>query len=317
MDKNEKIFVAGHNGMVGSAILRELRHQGFDNIIVKTRSELDLRDQVSTSSFFRNERPDYVFLAAATVGGILANMNDQVRFLTENIQIECNVISSAYFQGVKKLLFLGSSCVYPKEAEQPIPESALLSGLLEPTNEGYAIAKIAGLKMCEYYNKQYGARFVSLMPCNLYGYYDNFDLESSHMLPALIRKFHEAKIDGSDTVTVWGTGSVYRELLFVDDLADACVFVMNHYSDAEFLNVGYGEDFTIAEIAGFVKNIVGFDGSIVFDTTKPDGMFRKIIDSGKIRALGWKPKTSLIEGISLTYNWYSHNENNIARRQEH
>jgi len=314
MDKKAKIYIAGHSGMVGSAIVRELQRLDFQNIIKKDLSELDLRNQVAVRRFFNDEKPEYVFLAAAVVGGILANMSDHVRFLMENLQIECNVIDSAYRYGVKKLLFLGSSCIYPKETEQPIPESALLTGPLESTNEGYAIAKIAGLKLCEYYNKQYSAEFVSVMPCNLYGYNDNFDLKSSHMMPALIRKFHEAKINNANTVTVWGTGRVYRELLFVDDLAKACVFVMNHYSDAEFLNVGYGEDFTITEIANLVKDITGYKGNIVYDKTKPDGMFRKIIDSDKIRALGWVPQFTLRESIALTYDWYVQNADSLARR---
>lgn len=314
MDKNARIYVAGHKGMVGSAITRELRRQGYNRLIEKTRAELDLRNQADVSDFFHAEKPDYVILAAAAVGGILANMSDQVRFLSENLQIECNVIDSAYRCGVKKLLFLGSSCIYPREAEQPIPEYALLTGPLEPTNEGYAIAKIAGLKLCEYYNRQYAAEYISAMPCNLYGYNDNFDLTHSHMLPALIRKFHEAKTGKADTVTVWGTGRVYREMLFVDDLAKACVFLMNHYSGVEFLNVGYGEDFTVAEIAEMVKEIIGFRGDIVYDAAKPDGMFRKIIDSSQIRNLGWRPEIDLREGIARTYKWYIENQNDIGMR---
>lgn len=304
MDKFSKIYIAGHRGMVGSAIVRELENMGFSNLIYKTSAELDLRNQQAVEKFFCAERPDYVFLAAATVGGILANMNNQAQFLLENLQIECNVIDCAYRYKVKKLLFLGSSCIFPKEAQQPISEQALLTGLLEPTNEGYALAKIAGLKMCEYYNRQQNVDFVSVMPCNLYGYNDNFDLQTSHFLPALIRKFHEGKENNAETVTVWGTGQVYRELLFVDDLARACVFVMQNYSGAEFLNVGYGEDYKIAEIAEMVKEIVGFEGRIVFDTTKPNGMYRKIMDSGRIRGLGWKPEVSLSDGIKKTYEWY-------------
>ena len=314
MDKHSKIYVAGHKGMVGSAIVRELKCSGFENIITITRQELDLTRQTDVETFFAREKPEYVFLAAATVGGILANMSRQAQFLIENLLIQCNIIGSAYANDVKKLLFLGSSCIYPKEAEQPIPECALLTGPLEPTNEGYAIAKIAGLKLCEYYNRQHGADFVSVMPCNLYGYNDNFDLRNSHMLPALIRKFHEARISNAETVTVWGTGTVYRELMFVDDLARACIFVMNNYSGADFLNVGYGEDFTVAEIAGMVKDAVGFEGDIVYDTTKPDGMFRKIVDSSKLRALGWQPEVTLEEGIRLTYDWYVRNVESTARR---
>jgi len=304
MTKHSKIYVAGHNGMVGSAIVREIKRLGFENIIVQTSKELDLRNQAAVEAFFQKEKPEYVFVAAAVVGGILANMKGHARFLMENLQIECNIVDSAYKNGVKKLLFLGSSCIFPKEAEQPISESALLTGLLEPTNEGYAIAKIAGLKLCEYYNRFYNAEFISIMPCNLYGYNDNFDLETSHMLPALIRKFHEAKENNTPTVTVWGTGKVYRELLFVDDLAKACIFAMENYSGAEFLNAGYGEDFTISEIANMVKNAVGYDGEIIYDTSKPDGMFRKIMDSSRINALGWKPQITLCDGIKLTHEWY-------------
>ena len=314
MDKNSLIYVAGHRGMVGSAIMRELKHLGFNRIITKTRLELDLCNQAATEDFFKNEKPEYVFFAAATVGGILANMSEQARFLMENLQIQCNIIGNAYRYGTKKLLFLGSSCIYPKEAKQPISESALLAGPLEPTNEGYAIAKIAGLKLCEYYNTQQGANFISLMPCNLYGYNDNFDLQSSHFLPALIRKFYEAKHNNADIITVWGTGKVLRELLFVDDLAKACVFTMNNYSGPDFLNVGYGEDFTIAEYAQMIKDISGFKGEIVYDMEKPDGMKRKIVDSSKIRALGWKPEVSLEEGIALTYNWYVDNVDKLSTK---
>jgi GDP-L-fucose synthase len=305
MDKTKKIYVAGHKGMVGSAIVRELKRQGYGNILTRDLTALDLTRQNDVEDFFVNEKPDYVFVAAAVVGGILANMNNQARFLLENMFIQNNVIHNAYKHGVQKLLFLGSSCIYPKEAPQPISEETLLSGPLEPTNEGYALAKIAGLKLCEYYNKQQGANFISLMPCNLYGYNDNFDLSSSHFLPALIRKFHEAK--QQETVTVWGTGNVFRELLFVDDLAKACIFVMENYNDPQFLNVGYGEDFTIAEYAQMVKEVSGFRGEIVYDTSKPDGMYRKLLDSTKIRDLGWKPETNLREGISLTYQWYERN----------
>jgi GDP-L-fucose synthase len=307
MNKNAKIYVAGHRGLVGSAILRALEAAGYDNLLTRTHAELDLTRQAEVEAFFEAEKPEYVFLAAAVVGGIMANMTGQSAFLLKNLQIECNVIESAYRNGVKKLLFLGSSCIYPREAEQPISESALLTGPLEPTNEGYAIAKIAGLKLCEYLNRQCGADFVSVMPCNLYGYNDNFSPEHSHFLPALIRKFHEAKVSGAETVTVWGTGKPFRELLFADDLADACLFVMENYADAEFLNAGYGEDMPISEYARLIGEITGFKGEIVYDTTKPDGMFRKIVDSSKLRALGWKPKTSLREGIKLTYEWYLKN----------
>jgi GDP-L-fucose synthase len=306
MDKHNKIYVAGHMGMVGSAIVRELEHLGFTNILKKTRQELDLTRNLDVEAFFAREKPEYVFLAAAKVGGIMANMKNQAQFLLDNLRIQCNIIDSAYINKTKKLLFLGSSCIYPKNADQPISENELLTGPLEPTNEGYAIAKIAGLKLCEYYKKQQGADFISLMPCNLYGYNDNFDLTNSHFLPALIRKFYEAVQNNEDTVTVWGTGEVYRELLFVDDLAKACVFAMENYSGADFLNAGYGEDFTIAEIARMIKDISGFKGGIVYDTSKPNGMFRKIVDSSKIRALGWKPEIPLERGISLTLDWYDH-----------
>jgi len=313
MNTNGKINIAGHNGMVGSALVRQLLAAGYSNIVTRSHSELDLTRQSDVEAFFEKEKPEYVFLAAARVGGIFANMNHQARFLLENLQIECNVIDCAYRHGVKKMLFLGSSCIFPKEAKQPISESAMLTGSLESTNEGYAIAKIAGLKLCEFLNRQNGVEFVSVMPCNLYGYNDNFDLESSHMLPALIRKFHEAKVKKESAVTVWGTGKVYRELLFVDDLARACVFVMNNYSGADFLNVGYGEDNTITEIAQMVKDVTGFQGEIVYDTSKPDGMFRKIVDSSRIRELGWKPDVMLREGIALTYDWYLENADCVRR----
>ena len=313
MNKNGKIYIAGHNGMVGSALVRQLLADGYANIVTRSHSELDLTKQSDVEDFFKKEKPEYVFLAAARVGGIFANMSHQARFLLENLQIECNVIDCAYRHGVKKLLFLGSSCIFPKEAKQPISESAMLTGALEPTNEGYAIAKIAGLKLCEFLNKQNGAEFVSVVPCNIYGYNDNFDLESSHMLPALIRKFHEAKVNKESAVTVWGTGKVYRELLFVDDMASACMFVINNYSGADFLNVGYGEDHSVADIAHMVKDATGFQGDIVYDTSKPDGMFRKIVDSSRIRALGWKPEVALRDGIALTYDWYLKNADSVRR----
>ena len=307
MKKESKIYVAGHRGMVGSAIVRELKKQGYTNIVTRNSQELDLTRQNHVESFFETEKPEYVFLAAAKVGGILANMTQQAQFLTQNLQIQTNVIDNAYKTGVTKLLFLGSSCIFPKDAEQPLTEESLLTGSLEPTNEGYAIAKISGLKLCEYYNEQQGADFISIMPCNLYGYNDNFDLQTSHFLPALIRKFYEAVTNNQETVTIWGTGKPMRELLFADDLADACIFTMNNYSGSSFLNVGYGKDYTITQVAEMIKKVSGFTGNIVYDTSKPDGMFRKIMDSTKINNLepkGWKPKTSLEDGIGLTYQWY-------------
>ena len=308
MNKNAKIYVAGHRGLVGSAIARELEKRGFSNIIVRSAKELDLRVQADTDRFFGEEKPEYVFVVAAVVGGVLANMRGHARFLLENLQIGCNVIDSAYRHGAKKLLFLGSSCIYPKDAAQPMPESALLTGPLEPTNEGYALAKIAALKLCEYYNSQRGVPFICAMPCNLYGPNDNFDLATSHMLPAFIRKFHEGKVKNAETVVVWGTGEARRELMYSSDLAGACLFLMENYSDSQFLNVGMGEDRKVSEIAEIVKDTVGFRGEIVYDRTKPDGVPRKLIDSGKIRALGWKPGFALEEGVRLTYDWYRENE---------
>ena len=313
MKLTDKIYVSGHNGMVGSAIVRELERLGFKNIVVKSRKELDLRNQQATEDFFSHEKPDYVFIASAVVGSIWANMHGHAHFLMDNLKIQCNLIESAYKNDVKKLLFLGSSCIYPKDAPQPLSESSLFAGSLEPTNEGYAIAKIAGLKLCEYYSRQYDANFISLMPCNLYGYNDNFDPIHSHILPALIRKFHEAKLSQAESVSVWGTGKVYRELLFGDDLAKACIFAMENYSDPEFLNVGYGEDFTITEIANMVKDAAGYEGDIIYDSTKPEGTFRRILDSSKIRALGWKPEFGAQEGIKLTYDWYV-SQGDCARR---
>lgn len=307
MDKNAKIYVAGHNGMVGSAIVRQLKKQGYTNIIGKSHSELDLTRQSEVESFFATEKPEYVFLAAAKVGGIGANINHSAEFLMTNLQIQCNILNSAFNGGVKKLMFLGSSCIYPREAKQPITEDSLLTGELEPTNEGYALAKIAGLRQCQYYKRQYGVDFVSVMPCNLYGYNDNFDINKSHIVPAMIRKFHSAKVNSFDSVTVWGSGKAYRELLFADDMADAAVFVMENYSGEEFLNIGYGKDFTVMEIAEMVKKAVGFEGKILTNPSKPEGMFRKIVDSSKINELGWKPQTSLEEGLKLTYKWFLEN----------
>ena len=307
MEKNAKIYIAGHRGMVGSAIVRELRRQGYDNIITQTHSELDLTRQADVEDFFEKEKPEYVVLAAAKVGGIGANIKYPAEFLMENLQMQCNVLDSAFKNNVKKLLFLGSSCIYPCKAQQPIKEEYLLTGPLEPTNEGYALAKIAGLRQCEYYYREYGREFISVMPCNLYGYCDSFDINRSHVIPAMIRKFHSAKVNGFESVTVWGTGNAYRELLFADDMADACVYLLNNYSGEEFVNIGYGKDFTVREIAEMVKNAVGYDGKIIYDPEKPEGMFRKIVDSEKANNLGWKPKTEINEGLSLTYKWFLEN----------
>lgn len=304
MQKTSKIFVAGSRGMVGSAILRELEKQGYSNIITKSRKELDLLNQQAVADFFNKEKPEFVFLAAAKVGGIEANRSQLGAFTYENLQIQNNVIHSAYLNGVKRLIFLGSSCIYPRLAPQPIKEEYLLTGLLEPTNYGYAIAKIAGVKMCEAYRTQYGCDFVPLMPTNLYGINDNFDLNGSHVLPALMRKFHEAKISGQKFVEVWGSGTPKRELLYVDDLAEACVFVMNNKEVTGLTNIGTGEDATIRELAEIVKKTVGFAGEIKFDPTKPDGAPRKCLDVSKINSLGWKAKTSLEDGLRIVYEWY-------------
>ncbi|PKL03117.1 MAG: GDP-fucose synthetase [Synergistetes bacterium HGW-Synergistetes-2] len=301
---NDMIFVAGHRGLVGSAIVRRLREKGYDNLLLKTRSELDLTDQAAVRAFFESERPDHVVLAAAKVGGILANSTYPADFIYQNLAIEVNIIHEAWRAGVKKLLFLGSSCIYPKLAPQPLKEEYLLTSSLEATNEAYAIAKIAGLKMCEFYNRQYGARFISVMPTNLYGPGDNFDLETSHVLPAMIRKFHEAKLRGDDAVTLWGTGTPRREFLHVDDMADACVFLMELYEEPGFLNIGCGEDVTIRELAELVRRVVGFTGNILWDSAKPDGTPRKLLDVSKLKAVGWSASTSLDAGVLSTYRWY-------------
>lgn len=308
MEKKSKIFVAGHRGLVGSAIVRKLQQEGYNNLILRTREELDLTNFNAVSEFFKKEKSEYVFLAAAKVGGILANSIKKAEFIYENLQIQNNVIHNAYLNNVKKLLFLGSSCIYPKMCPQPIKEEYLLSGYLEPTNDAYAIAKIAGLIMCRSYNEQYGANFISAMPTNLYGYNDNFDLNSSHVLPALIRKFHEAKVENKKEVIVWGTGSPLREFLFVDDLADALLFLMNNYNENIHINVGTGEDISIKDLAFLIKEVVGFNGQITFDTSKPDGTPRKLLDVSRINKLGWKAKTSLKDGIKLTYEWYLKNK---------
>lgn len=304
MELDAKIYIAGHKGMVGSAIVRNLQQKGYHNFVYRTHAELDLTNQREVEAFFQQEQPEYVFLAAAFVGGIAANIKAPADFLMKNLLIQCNVIESAYQNGVKKLLFVGSSCVYPKAAQQPLKEDSLLTGVLETANEGYAIAKITGLKLCEYYKRQYGANFISVLPCNLYGYCDNFDETSSHIVPALLRRFHEAKVQKKDSVVIWGTGRVYRELLFADEMADACVYVMNHYSGENFINIGYGKDFTVLEIAEMVKKVVGYTGQIVTDPSKPEGIFRRKVDSSKLNELGWNAKLSLEEGLQLTYQWY-------------
>src|SRR3989344_3371330 len=307
MKKDSKIYVAGHNGLVGSAIVLELERQGYKNLVTKTREELDLTRQEEVENFFQKEKPEYVFLAAAKVGGILANDKYSADFIRDNLAIETNVIDSAYKNNVKKLLFLGSSCVYPKNAPQPIKEEYLLSGELESTNKAYAAAKIAGIVMCQSYNKQYGANFIGVMPTNLYGEGDNFDLENSHVLPAMIRKFHDAKESGGGEVVLWGTGTPKREFLHVDDLANACLFLMDNYDSSEIINIGTGEDLSISELANMVKEIVGYQGTIVWDSSKPDGTPRKLLDVSKIQSLGWKHSINLEDGIKRSYDWYKAN----------
>lgn len=301
MELSSKIYIAGHRGMVGSAIVRKLKQEGYNNLICLSSSELDLTNQVAVQAFFAEEKPDYVFLAAAKVGGIQANNIYRADFLYLNLMIECNVIHAAYQHGVKKLVFLGSSCIYPKLAPQPLKEDYLLTGLLEPTNEPYAIAKIAGIKLCESYRRQYGCDFISLMPTNLYGPNDNYDLNNSHVLPALLRKFHTAKIEGLPSVGVWGSGTPKREFLHVDDLAEATVFLAQNYSDEQLVNVGTGEDVSIKELALTIKEVVGYEGEIHFDASKPDGTPRKLMDVSKLHALGWKHKIDLKEGIEMVY----------------
>ena len=310
MELCSKIWVAGHRGMVGSAIVRKLRELGYNNIITKDKSELDLLNQSGVEKFFDLERPEYVFLAAAKVGGIKANNERKGDFIYQNLMIQSNVINSSYKFGVKKLLFLGSSCIYPKFSQQPIKEEYLLSGELESTNDAYAVAKIAGIKMCQSYNSQWGTNFISAMPTNLYGYNDNYDLETSHVLPALIRKFHEAKVEGKSVVEIWGTGTPKREFLFVDDLADACVFLMKDYNNSEIINIGTGEDITIKDLAQLISQIVGFSGEIYFNSSMPDGTPRKLLDVSKLTHLGWKYKTSLSQGIEKTYQNFKDNYEN-------
>ncbi|HRG39135.1 MAG TPA: GDP-L-fucose synthase [Bacteroidia bacterium] len=302
MNKQDKIYVAGHRGMVGSAIIRKLQKEGFTNIVTRTSSELDLRNQQAVADFFAKEKPDFVYLAAAKVGGIVANNTYRADFIYENIMIQSNIIHQAYVNKVKKLMFLGSSCIYPKLAPQPLKEDYLLTGLLEQTNEPYALAKIAGIKMCDAYRAQYGCNFISVMPTNLYGPNDNYDLNNSHVLPALIRKFHTAKAKNEKTVEVWGTGSPLREFLHADDLADACFYLMQNYNEAGLVNIGVGEDITIKDLALLVKKIVGFEGELQFDTSKPDGTPRKLMDVSKLHSFGWKHRINLEEGITTVYN---------------
>ena len=309
MDKGSKIYVAGHRGLVGSALVKRLREEGYSNLVLKTSKELDLRRQADVEAFFAQERPDYVFLAAAKVGGILANSTFKAEFIYNNIMIAANVIEASYRTGVKKLLNLGSSCIYPKFAPQPMKEEYLLTGPLEPTNEPYAVAKIAAIKLCRYYNEQYGTNFISVMPTNVYGPGDNFDLETSHVVPALLRKFHEANARGAASVPIWGSGEPYREFLHANDLADACVFLMERYGHreiGEFVNIGTGADIRIRDLAELVKRTVGYNGIVMYDITKPDGTPKKLLDISRIRALGWEPKIKLAEGVRMTYEWYRH-----------
>lgn len=307
MEQHATIFIAGHRGLVGSAIHRLLSERGYSNLITRSHAELDLTDQNAVRSFFETEKPEYVFLSAAKVGGIQANNTYPAEFIYQNLAIQNNVIHSSYRVGVKKLCFLGSSCIYPKMAPQPMKEDYLLSGKLEPTNEPYAVAKIAGMEMVKSYNRQYGTDFISVMPTNLYGPNDNFDLQNSHVLPALIRKFVEAKESGSSSVVLWGTGTPKREFLYVDDMADACIYLMEHYTGNDFVNIGTGEDVTILEVATMIKEIVGFDGALEFDSTKPDGTPRKLLDVSRIHSLGWKSKVPLREGLQRSIDWYRAN----------
>lgn len=304
MKKDSKIFVAGHRGMVGSALVRKLQSEGYTNIITKSRKELDLTNQFQVNQFFHFERPEYVFLAAAKVGGIKANNDFKADFIYQNLMIQTNVINASYQNGVKKLLFLGSSCIYPKMATQPLKEEYLLSGKLESSNDAYAIAKISGIKMCQSFNVQYGTNFISVMPTNLYGRGDNYHLENSHVMPALIRKFHEAKTAGNHEVEIWGSGKPMREFLYVDDLAEACLFLMLNYNDSEIVNIGTGEDISIKDLSQLIKEVVGFSGTIIYDSSKPDGTPRKLLDVSKIHDLGWSDKTNLKEGIELTYKHF-------------
>jgi GDP-L-fucose synthase len=313
MDVAAKVYVAGHRGLAGGAIVRALRRQGYDNLLLKTHKELDLTSQSEVEAFFAAEKPDYVFLAAAKVGGIHANNVYPAEFIRDNLAIQTNVIHSAWKNGASKLAFLGSSCIYPKLAPQPMPESCLLTGPLEPTNEWYAIAKISGIKMCQAYRKQYGFDAISLMPTNLYGPGDNFHLENSHVMPALIRKFHEAKQRGDSEVVMWGTGTPKREFLHVDDLGDACVFLMRTYSGEDFVNVGIGDDVTIRDLAELIKDVVGFEGRIVQDLAKPDGTPRKLMDVSRLSSLGWKARIGLKQGVTETYRWFLDQQDELRR----
>jgi len=307
MNKNSKIYIAGHKGLVGSAITRLLQKEGYKNLILKTRQELDLLNQQAVSDFFKKEKPEYVFLAAAKVGGIMANQTYPADFIYENLVIQANIMHTAYLNKVKKLLFLGSSCIYPKLTPQPIKEEYLLSGALETSNKPYAVAKIAGIITCQSYNRQYGTNFISVMPTNLYGPNDNFDLQNSHVLPALIRKFHEAKASGQKEIILWGSGSPKREFLYVDDLAEACLFLMKNYNSSEIINIGTGEDLPIKDLAEKIKEIAGYDGKIVWDKSKLDGTPRKLLDVGRIHKLGWKHKINLETGLKTTYDWHKNN----------
>ena len=307
MNRNSKIYVAGHRGLVGSAIVRKLKDKGYENIVIRTREELDLTNQAAVGSFFGDEKPEYVFLAAARVGGIGANNTYPADFIMENELIQCNVIGSAHKYKIKKMLFLGSSCIYPRNCPQPIKEEYLLTGPLEATNEAYALAKISGLKMCEYYNRQYGTNYISVMPTNLYGTHDNFDLADSHVFPALLRKIHEAKAERKPFVEIWGTGKPLREFMHVDDMADACVYLMETYDGDKFVNIGTGREISIRELAVLIKQVVGYAGELKFDTSKPDGTFRKLLDVSRLEALGWKHKIELEDGIKSTYDWYIKN----------
>lgn len=317
MSRRSRVFVAGHRGLAGSAIVRRLEREPAIEVFTATREQLDLRDQAGVNYWFRANRPEYVYLAAGTVGGILANSTRPAEFIYDNMLIHATVVHAAHLYGVKKLLYLGSSCIYPRNCAQPMTEAQLLTGSLEPTNEAYAIAKIAGIKLCEAYRRQYGSNFVSAMPTNLYGPNDNFDLVSSHVLPAMMRKFHEAKVAGTREVVIWGTGTPRREFLHVDDLADACVFIMERYEDAQHINVGTGEDVSIRELAETLRDLIYPDADLVFDTTKPDGMPRKLLDVSRLHALGWRHRIELREGVAQTYRWFEENQDHLRESSSH